>query len=231
MLQQTQVDRVIPKYESFLNRFPSFSELAAASKQEVLRFWSGLGYNRRGLNLQKAAMQVIALHQGKLPSDHQLLDSLPGIGPATASSIQAFAFNLPSVFIETNVRSVFIHEFFPTLEKVPDSKILSLVGETLDRDNPRKWYNALMDYGTMLKSLFKNPSKKSLAYAKQSKFSGSKRQIRGYLLKLLLEKPRKLSDLPILMMKFNAQKLEEVISDMRQEKIIQSIKGFLAVAD
>lgn len=186
MLQQTQVDRVIPKYNHFMKIFPDFRALATASTQDVLSAWSGLGYNSRGIRLKKAAVAVCERYGGLLPQEHELLVGLPGIGSATASSIQAYAFNIPSVFIETNIRTIFIHEFFPNKDTVHDRDILPLVEQTLDIQNPAQWYNALMDYGTSLKKLHLNPSRKSVHHAKQKSFEGSDRQIRGKVLKLLL---------------------------------------------
>src|ERR1700728_3957745 len=113
MLQQTQVTRVAAKFNPFLKKFPDFAALAKASTIEVLREWQGLGYNRRGLNLQRLAKIVTEKYGGKLPKMYEELLELPGIGPNTAGSIMAFAFNIPRAFIETNIRSVYIHFFFP----------------------------------------------------------------------------------------------------------------------
>ena len=186
MLQQTQVDRVVPKYTRWLSVFPDFPTLAAAPLKKILREWHGLGYNRRALALKKLAQIVTEEYKGILPKIAEELDALPGIGPHTAGSIAAFAFNLPTIFIETNIRSVFIHAFFPNTAKVSDADILPLVEQTLDRNNPRRWYNALMDYGVYLKKHFKNPSRKSAHHTKQTKFEGSNRQLRGEIIKHLL---------------------------------------------
>ncbi len=124
MLQQTQVDRVIPKYERWLKMFPNFPTLAKAPLKKILTKWQGLGYNRRAIHLKKLAEIIVSKHSGKLPSSIEELDSLPGIGPHTAGSIAAFAFNKPTIFIETNIRSVFIHYFFPPKKKVSDRSIL-----------------------------------------------------------------------------------------------------------
>jgi A/G-specific adenine glycosylase len=185
MLQQTQVSRVIDTYRHFINLFPSVRSLAAAPLREILAVWQGLGYNRRALALKTLAEKVVAAHDGHIPSDFRLLVKLPGIGPATANSILAFAFNRPVVFIETNIRTVFIHHFFKDHHHVTDGELLPFVAQTLDGDNPRRWYNALMDYGVMLKKRFINPSKKSAHYRKQAPFDGSNRQVRGAILKEL----------------------------------------------
>lgn len=186
MLQQTQVERVIPKFISFLERFPGPVALAAAPIPELLAAWQGLGYNRRALNLQRAAQMVVASWNGLLPDDPQQLQQLPGIGPYTAGAIAAFAFNQPTVFLETNIRSVLLHLFCHDRHGVEDRELLPLVTATLDREQPGRWYNALMDYGSDLKRRFPNPSRRSRHHSVQSRFDGSDRQIRGALLRLLL---------------------------------------------
>jgi A/G-specific adenine glycosylase len=186
MLQQTQVERVIDKYTAFLAAFPDFSSLATAPLPELLRLWQGMGYNRRALSLRALAQQVVSEHQGKLPVDRVTLMTLPGIGPYTAGAVMAFAFNKPVVFMDTNIRRVFIHEFFQDSENINDSELLPLVEQTLDRRNPRKWYNALMDYGAALKRTQGNPNKRSAHYTRQSPFENSNRQVRGRILKEIL---------------------------------------------
>ena len=151
MLQQTQTDRVVPKYLDFLEAFPDFDHLAAASLKDVLAKWQGLGYNRRGKALRDAAQMVVERFGGKLPDFYEDLLTFPGIGPYTAGAVCAFAFDQPVVFMDTNIRRVFIHFFFPDREGVRDSEIVPLVEKTLDRKLPREWYSALMDYGALLK--------------------------------------------------------------------------------
>ncbi|MGE5174661.1 MAG: winged helix-turn-helix transcriptional regulator [Betaproteobacteria bacterium] len=186
MLQQTQVDRVTEKYREFLTAFPDFSSLAKAPLPKLLRVWQGMGYNRRALALKALAQQVIGTHRGKLPSDPKELIELPGIGKYTAGAIAAFAFNRPVVFMDTNIRRVFIHEFLHDRESVHDDEIIPLIEQTLDAENPRKWYNALMDYGTMLKQKHVNPNRKSAHYTRQSPFENSNRQVRGKILRALV---------------------------------------------
>ncbi len=189
MLQQTQVPRVIPKYEAFLQAFPDIGTLAAAPLAEVLALWSGLGYNRRAKSLKEAAGIIVAEHASRVPGTLEGLTALPGIGFATAAQVLAFAFGVAVPFIETNIRSVYIHEFFGDAEGVPDSAILPLVDATLDRDDPRTWYYALMDYGTVLKAMVPNPSRRSAHHVKQSRFEGSLRQVRGAVLRELTATP------------------------------------------
>lgn len=186
MLQQTQVSRVLPKYAEFLRAFPDVEALAAAPLEDVLRVWAGLGYNRRAKSLKRIAEIVVAEHDGVIPGTMDGLSSLPGIGYATAAQILAFAFDVGVPFIETNIRSVYLHEFFGDAEDVPDSAILPLVEATLDRERPREWYWALMDYGVYLKSTLPNPSRRSRHHASQGRFEGSNRQLRGRLLTALL---------------------------------------------
>ncbi|MFA5354028.1 MAG: hypothetical protein WC291_07350, partial [Thermodesulfovibrionales bacterium] len=179
MLQQTQVERVMGKYAEFIALFPDFPSLAAAPLQEVLAAWQGMGYNRRAISLQRLAVRVMEEHGGILPASPELLAKLPGIGKATASSIAAFAFNSPTVFIETNIRRVFIHFFFHDRDDVKDTEIYPLVELTLDRQDPRQWYYGLMDYGSLFRKTRHNPNRKSAHYSKQSRFEGSRRQLRG----------------------------------------------------
>ncbi|MGB7788655.1 A/G-specific adenine glycosylase [Methanoregula sp.] len=186
MLQQTQVERVALKYPEFIARFPDFPALARASPADILPVWQGMGYNRRAIALQKCAERVMTEFGGTLPCDVDTLATFPGIGRATASSIAAFAFNLPVVFIETNIRRVFIHFFFSDGDTVSDNEILPLVGRSLDRENPREWYWALMDLGTSLKKSVPNPNRRSVHYTKQSAFVGSDRKIRGGILRMLV---------------------------------------------
>jgi len=186
MLQQTQAERVASFYPLFLKAFPSFRALAHAELREVLRAWQGLGYNRRAVLLQRLSREVIERHAGRLPVSFEELIKLPGIGKATAGALLAFAFNKPAVFIETNIRSVFLHHFFPRQKNVSDEDLLPLVSSALDTKNPRRWYWALMDYGVFLKKRYANPSRRSAHHARQLPFEGSDRQLRGKLTRLLL---------------------------------------------
>ncbi len=185
MLQQTQVPRVREKYALFLTAFPTLAALARAPLARVLQSWQGLGYNRRALLLHRLAQQVTAA-DGVLPATPEKLMALPGIGPATAAAICAYAYNRPVVYIETNIRAVFIHEFFGGRSGISDAQLLPLVAQGLDRRNPRRWYNALMDYGTQLKARHGNPARRSAHHVRQTRFAGSDRQVRGGILRHLL---------------------------------------------
>lgn len=187
MLQQTQTYRVETKYEEFIAEFDSFHTLAQASLRDVLTAWQGLGYYRRARFLHQLAIIVVNEYAGILPTDPTILETFPGIGKATAGSICAFAFNQPTVFIETNIRSVFIHSFFKDKNDITDKELFPLIAATVDTHNPREWYYALMDYGVWLKSKTLNPSKKSKHYTTQSKFEGSDRQLRAKILKYIAQ--------------------------------------------
>jgi len=186
MLQQTQVGRVAQKYPEFLRAFPSFHDLYEAPLSDVLKVWQGMGYTRRAVALKRIAERVIRDYDGRLPRSPEHLQTFPGIGAATAGAICAYAYNLPTVFIETNIRRVFIHTFFGEHETVSDKQILPLVEETLDHSQPRVWYYALTDYGAALGRRLENPNRKSAGYRRQGRFEGSKRQIRSTIVRELL---------------------------------------------
>lgn len=185
MLQQTQVDRVLPKYETFIEKWPTVEQLATASLSEVLKMWQGLGYNRRAKMLSECAQSVVARHNGEFPTTRSDLEALPGIGPYTAGAVMAFAYNKPIVMIETNIRTVFLHHFFREQTDVCDRELIRYIELTLDIKKPREWYWALMDYGSYLKKTHGNQNYRSRTYVKQSKFEGSDRQIRGAILRFL----------------------------------------------
>lgn len=189
MLQQTQVERVLVKYQEFLNSFPDLPSLAKAPLADVIRQWQGMGYNRRAIYLKKLAELVVHGNKGELPLDPEALIKLPGIGRYSASAIYTFATNKPVCLIETNIRGVYIHFFFGDREGIRDDEIMPLVEKTMDSKNPREWYYALMDYGVKLKKEVVNPNRRSAHYTKQSKFEGSNRQIRSSILKTLLRFP------------------------------------------
>jgi A/G-specific adenine glycosylase len=185
MLQQTQVDRVIPKFNAFIGRFPDEESLARASLADVLTLWSGLGYNRRAKFLHEAAKKIIADFNGVFPRSKADILSLPGVGPGTAGAIMTYAFNQPTVFIETNVRTVYFHHFFDDGNKISDAQLIPMIERTLDTEHPREFYWALMDYGTWLKKSGAGKISQSKHYKKQSPLKGSIREVRGQLIKQL----------------------------------------------
>lgn len=189
MLQQTQVKRVLGYWDTWLALFPTAEALAQAPLEQVLQTWRGLGYNRRAIALRTAAQQVSQQHSGVMPSSKQELLALPGVGPTTAAGIRVFAYNTPDTYLETNVRTVFLHELFPNQVAVPDRLVSELVGETCPQQNPRAWYYALLDYGAHLKSVFPNPSRRSAQHTRQSTFEGSHRQKRAWLLRAIQDAP------------------------------------------
>ena len=186
MLQQTQTERVVSYWKRWMEKWPGAADLERAPFAEVLSEWSGLGYNRRARYLKESAAMIVRNFAGSVPDSPGALMKLPGIGPYTAGAIACFAYNKPTVFIETNIRSVMIHFFFSGREGINDREILPVIEETLDRKNPRKWYWALMDVGAALKKSNANPNRRSAAYTRQSVFSGSLRQIRGSLVRALV---------------------------------------------
>jgi len=219
MLQQTQVARVIPKYHEFLQLFPDVATLAAADLGEVLRAWQGLGYNRRAKFLWQAAQILDTLKY--FPRTAEALVALPGIGKNTAGAILAYAYNLPALFIETNVRTVYIHHFFADRTDVSDKELGEVLDQTLDREQPREFYWALMDYGSHLKATVGNANKASKHYVKQSQFHGSRRQVRGHVLRLLSQRAQ------------SPEELRRAIDDTRLPEVLDALiqEGMVRLAD
>lgn len=224
MLQQTQVARVVPKYKTFLERFPSLADLAEASLSDVLIAWQGLGYNRRARYLRELARET----KTKLPDTLIELMALPGIGRNTAAAVLTYADNQPHPFIETNIRSVYLHHFFKGASGITDRQILELVDQTLDRKNPREWYWALMDYGVYIKQTVGNPNVLSKHYAKQSKFHGSPRQIRGTVLRILATSPQ---DITALHQDIDDVRLDAILDQLIKEKLIEKTDQTVRIAD
>ncbi len=226
MLQQTQTFRVATKFEHFVAAFPTFTALAHASFSEILFYWQGLGYNRRALYLQKIAHKVVNEYDNVLPDDPLVLQTFPGIGKATAASICTFAYNKPTVFIETNIRAVFIYTFFRNAKKaVRDDRIKPLIARTLDTKAPREWYYALMDYGVALKKKFNNPARYSAHHTKQSTFEGSERQIRGMILRVLLKNHRVHFDAICSLIAREPKRIKKNIAKLVDEGLILESKG------
>lgn len=228
MLQQTQTERVAAKYEQFLQQFPTIETLAQATLKDVLTQWQGLGYNRRGMYLHRLAQEIVQRYHAVVPNDPTLLEQLPGIGHATARSICAFAFNVPTVFIETNIRAVYLHTFFPQQTNIHDKQLMPLIAQTVDTQNPREWYYALMDYGVMLKKTYKNPSKKSKHHTVQSKFEGSDRQIRGAIIRLLIKQPLTKNQL-IEAFNNDKQRIDEIIAKMINENMVKEDGNYVVL--
>ncbi len=220
MLQQTQVDRVAERFPGFIASFPDFPSLARAPLRRLLAAWSGLGYNRRALALKETAARIVAGPGGALPPSPEELRLLPGIGRATAASLAAFAFNAPVVFVETNIRAAFIHEFFPARRTVADRELLPLVRQTLDRRNPREWYNALMDYGAMLKRRHGNPARRSAHHRGQPPFAGSDRELRGRLLRLMLAEGAAVTRLLAVRLGEDVPRVKKILGGLRRDGLV-----------
>lgn len=220
MLQQTQVDRVIPKFEAFIERFPNIHSLAAASLADVLGLWSGLGYNRRAKYLHQASRDIVAQYDGDLPQRREELVKLPGIGPNTAGAILVYAYNLPEIFIETNIRTVLLHHFFQDQADISDRELQDLLVGLLDREDPRGFYWALMDYGTWLKKNGVRNISASRHYRKQSPLSGSVREVRGQIIRALTKGDAKIARVQELY-DTGDSRFEQALAQLEREGLLQ----------
>ncbi len=218
MLQQTQVPRVIPKFIEFTTLFPDFKTLAEAPQANVLRAWQGLGYNRRARYLHQAAQHIVHEWNYQIPNDQKKLTQLPGVGKNTAGAMCAYVFNAPVVYIETNIRTVYLHHFFSGQTNISDAHLMPHIKATLDEKNPRQFYWALMDYGAFLKKLHPNPSRNSKHYAKQSQFEGSLRQVRSRVLKQLITSSMTYQQLK---QRVNDDRIDQVLVDLQKDQLIQ----------
>jgi len=235
MLQQTQTHRVVPKYINWLALFPTVQTLAKASLAEVLTTWSGLGYNRRGKYLWESAKIIVENFDGKIPSDYRQLRTLPGVGEYTANAVLAFAYNLPTIVLETNIRTALLHHFFADSDqKISDSRLKEILIQVIDKKDPRNWYYALMDYGAWLKTEGYDYFHKQKTHIKQKPFKGSERFVRGYLLRESLKlkeikvKVLKLSD--VVLPGYTAEQIQKVADDLAREGLVLQPKpGILKV--
>lgn len=219
MLQQTQVERVLPKYTEFIKKWPTAKRLAAAPLSEVLKVWQGLGYNRRAKLLHECVKTIVGEYGSTWPREYEELKKLPGIGPYTAGAVMAFAFNKAAPIIETNIRTAYLHHFFVSKTDVSESDLMKLIKKTLDHDNPREWYYALMDYGSHLKKTVGNLNKQAKSYQTQSTFKGSDREIRGAIIRALSEKGRTLQSLQKL--GFKKERLVAQLTSLEKEAMIK----------
>lgn len=229
MLQQTQVGRVIPKYKAFLKQFPTIEVLAHTSLKDVLALWQGLGYNRRAKFLHDCAKVVVHEYNGRLPTDLETLCRLPGIGPYTAGAVHVFATNKSEVIIETNIRTVFLYHFFSKKKQVFDTEILKYIERTLDTENPREWYWALMDYGAHLKAKGIRTNAQSKHYSKQSTFKGSDREVRGALLRVLTEESNVTVGLLVKKTGMERERIKTQLQKLAQEGLIQKYKQWWSI--
>lgn len=219
MLQQTQVTRVIPKFEAFMKRLETIDELAESSLADVLVLWSGLGYNRRAKFLWQAALEVSLRFDGKLPRAQKELVSLPGIGPNTAAAILNYAYEIPTAYVETNIRTVYFHHFYQDQTDIGDRELLRLVDQTMDREHPREWFWALMDYGSHLKATIGGRLDQSKHYKKQSPLAGSVREMRGRILKQLALGPH--DDAALRLTVDADERYQQALQDLEAEGMIE----------
>lgn len=244
MLQQTQVSRVIPKYEEFLEQFPTAQELADAPLSDVLTLWSGLGYNRRAKYLKQAAEKVVDTYDGRFPRDPQELQELPGVGPYTANAVASFAFNNGGPVFDTNVRRV-MYRFYG---KAPDNELETFHKSIFPPERSRRWNNAIMELGAEVcidgtprcgdcpwrpsctawkKQDFETPEVQT-----QSTFKGSWRFYRSKLLHLLMEEDamtrEKIVDALELPEEYD---LDELIEELLEEDMIAEQDGTYQLPD
>ncbi len=225
MLQQTQVERVIPYYKSFIKKYPTVQVLAKAPLGDVLTLWQGLGYNRRAKFLHGASTYIVENFKGKIPIDSGELESIWGIGPYTARAVMTFAHNHDAVFIETNIRTAVIHHFFTNDETVSDEQIAAVLKKVLPRGEARAWYSALMDYGTYLKRSGIRTNTKIKGYKKQSTFKGSRRELRGALLRALSNKTQTQKRLLSLLPERSVDEVQSVLDTLIAEGMVTKKGG------
>jgi A/G-specific adenine glycosylase len=231
LLQQTQVNRVLRFWNRWMAMFPTMDALASASTSDVLECWQGMGYNRRALAFKRTAEICSEHHEGRLPRTYEELLGLPGIGPATAAGVCVFAYEQPQVYLETNVRTVFLHHFFAERDQVSDREIIPLVEATCDRADPRRWYYALLDYGSHLKRVLPNPSRRSRHHTRQSTFEGSVRQKRAELLRLVLAQPGSGADdlaVALNQLERSAGRATSDVAEVEALLMVLAQEGFLA---
>jgi A/G-specific adenine glycosylase len=227
MLQQTQTSRVVEKYTEFITAFPDVFQLARSPFREVLRVWQGLGYNRRALTLHKTAGEIADKYHGQVPDDPILLRQLPGVGEYTASAMMAIAFNKPAIVIDTNIRTVYLYFFFREMETVGKGDIMRLVEVTLDRNSPREWYYALFDYGAMLKR--ENKDQEAGKRRKQGTFRGSDRELRGNVLRLLLDTGDMTEDELLARLPSDEARVRRIVTQLHEEGLLDCSNGVIRI--
>lgn len=218
MLQQTQVERVLPYYKAWRKAFPRVEALANAPLSRVLTLWQGLGYNRRAKLLHETAKAVV---QQGWPKDADELERLPGIGPYTARAVCAFAYNQDVVCIETNIRTAVMHHFFPNRKHVHDRDIARVLKEVLPKGKSRLWYSALMDYGAHLKRNGVRLNAKTKGYTKQTTFKGSDREVRGAIIRQLTQSTATIHTLQKLFEKKRHMQVRTQINNLLREGMIE----------
>jgi len=225
MLQQTQVERVIPFYTNFLMKFPTPRRLAEAPLAEVLLAWQGLGYNRRAKMLHETAKNIVQNHDGRVPKRIAELEQLPGVGHYTARAVAAFAYNADAVFVETNIRTAVTYHFFSERSDISDADIFDVLTKAYPKGAGREWYAALMDYGSQLKHSGIQLNYKSKHYAKQSTFKGSAREVRGAIVRALAGGVRRKTSLAAMFSKERHVQLEQQLAALLKEGLIVKVPG------
>lgn len=241
MLQQTQVDRVIPKWEAFLERFPTWNHLADASQADVIRMWHGLGYNRRAMNLHRLAKAVV--ERGGLPTDPAGMIELPGIGPYTSNAVAAFAFRHPDAApVDTNIERIFKRAF--NVYDADRRQIEQLVFDARPTDT-WTWNHALMDIGALyctaryhdwgacpLAPLHGVRARKDedLKIPKQSKFENSDRMYRGRIVSALRQQDVDIDDLARLVKLDDEERFGKIITSLITDGIVREDRGKLSLA-
>jgi A/G-specific adenine glycosylase len=230
MLQQTQVSRVINYFNSFIEKFPTFKALSQAPQSAILESWSGLGYNRRAMYLHQGAKIITEQYKEFIPDSVKILKKIKGIGEYTASALVTYSYNRPTLFVETNIRTVCfsIFEQYFSEEKISDKQLIELIEQIIDKENPREWYYAMMDLGTELKKILpKAHLKKSSSYQKQSLFVGSMRAIRGKIIKILTNNNQQKVIRKELELLCNDQRADSCITNLIKEGLIEEQEDFL----
>ncbi|OGZ43964.1 MAG: hypothetical protein A3J55_00845 [Candidatus Ryanbacteria bacterium RIFCSPHIGHO2_02_FULL_45_17b] len=237
MLQQTQIPRVLVKYPEFLKIFPTIKALAKAPLRRVLSVWHGMGYNRRGLYLLQSAQYIMEKYAGTIPKDIDTLKALPGIGHYSARAIACFAYGVCEPFIETNIRRVIIHEFFPKKKQVDDKDVLKVLTAVEPAQKTQEWYWALMDYGREALRHTPNANRKSKHYAKQSRFESSPRYVRAKIISYLLEnKKATVEELRASLRTdghlkhLSLQAVKNILAGLEKEKLVTKTELFFGIA-
>lgn len=225
MSQQTQVDRVIPYRKKWIKDIPDYKALASLPKLDLLSYRSGLWFNSRAIRLQECAQQVIEKYNNTLPQDKELLLSLPWIWPYTASAICSFAWNLPEPVIDTNIRRVLIF-----LLKLPEDisyrELEKIAEELIPEWKSRDWNNALMDYWAVHLTARKTKIK---SLWRQSKFEGSDREVRGWILKQITKNKEPLS-IKKIEEEFPHKNISKILAELEKENIIKKTDEYINIS-
>ena len=224
MLQQTQVNRVIEYFTKWMRRWPTVQKLASEEYKNLLQAWMGLGYNRRAMYLHNTAKKIVNEFNGDVLTAIKNFKQLPGVGLYTSKAIQIFAANADISTVDTNIRRIFIDQFNLD-ESISDKQLFQLAQKCLPLGRSRDWHNALMDYGAIHLTSRKTGIKPK---TQQSRFQGSDRQIRGKVLRMLLQENYTKYQLQQ-KLKVESNRLEEILRKMKKEKTISKTKEYYHV--